>query len=173
MAAVSAEQWTRPTPNAAWDVADLVGHLITEHRWVGPLMRGLDLDAAAAEVDAVRSSAVHDGYREAWVDAADRSFAAFSAPAALEQTVFLSRGPTPADGYIRELIFDLLVHSWDLGRAIDYVGQLPADIVARVWEASRKFCDLSSSGMYDSPVDVPDDAPVLDRLIAMTGRDPG
>ncbi|WP_375481774.1 TIGR03086 family metal-binding protein [uncultured Jatrophihabitans sp.] len=170
--AVSDAQWGAPTPNAEWDVADLVGHLITEHRWVEPLMRGLDLDAAAGEVDAIRAAAVHDGYPDAWDDVARRAGEAFSAPGALEQTVLLSRGPTVGGGYIRELIFDLTVHTWDLGRAIDWAGELPSDIVSAVWGESRQFTDLSASGMFDRPVVVPDDAPVLDRLIAMTGRDP-
>lgn len=174
--AVEAEQWTDPTPNAAWHVADLVAHLITEHRWVEPLMRGLDIDAAATEVDRARSFAGHDGvgatYVQAWDDAALCAAAAFSEPRALERPVTLSRGQTTADGYIREMIFDLVVHAWDLGEAIGYRAPLPTDIVQIVWDESRQFGDLSASGMFDHPVAVPPDAPVLDRLIAMTGRDP-
>jgi hypothetical protein len=41
-----------------------------------------------------------------------------------------------------------------------------------VYDKAKDFGDLSSSGLFDSPVDVPDDAPTIDRLIALTGRDP-
>ena len=30
--AVAEDQWARPTPDAEWSVADLVGHLVDEHR---------------------------------------------------------------------------------------------------------------------------------------------
>jgi len=32
--------------------------------------------------------------------------------------------------------------------------------------------DMSDSGMFDKPVAVPDDAPTIDRLVGMCGRDP-
>ncbi len=173
---VAAEQWDTPTPNSEWNVADLVAHLITEHLWASPLLRGLDLDAAAAEVDRSRSTGGDAGlaatYPRAWDDAAASSAAAFSAPGALERTISLSRGDTKASGYLREMIFDLAVHTWDLGQAIGCRGSLPGDVVYAVWGDSYQFGDLSASGMFDHPVAVPDDAPVLDRLIAMTGRNP-
>jgi uncharacterized protein (TIGR03086 family) len=174
--AVRPEQWSGDTPDTEWDVAALVAHLVTEHRWIDPLMRGLDLDAAALEIDSARSFAGDDGlgatYVQAWGEAASRAAAAFSAPGALDRSVSLARGETTATSYLRELIFDLTVHSWDLGTAIGYPGELPADVVQVVWEETRDVGDLSASGMYDRPVAVPVDAPVLDRLIAMTGRDP-
>ena len=44
--AVAEDQWHAPTPDTEWDVADLVGHLIEEHRWAAPLLHGHDLEAA-------------------------------------------------------------------------------------------------------------------------------
>src|SRR5262249_59103499 len=48
--AVAADQWQLGTPDAQWAVADLVGHLVDEHRWAAPLLAGLDMDAARAVV---------------------------------------------------------------------------------------------------------------------------
>ena len=174
--AIGPDQWTGPTPNVAWTVADLVAHLITEHLWVAPLVRGLDVDAAAQEVDRTRSLGSDDGlgtsYVAAWDAAAAQSAEALCAPGALARPVSLSRGDTTVNGYIQELIFDLTVHTWDLDQAIGFHGALPADVVRIVWQESQKFGDLSASGMFDHPVTVAPDAPVLDQLIAMTGRDP-
>lgn len=174
--AVSYAQWSEPTPNSAWDVGELVAHLITEHRWVDPLLRGLSVDEAATEVDHDRSFLERGGsgatYVLAWDDVAVKAAAAFSAVDVLDRKVSLGRGETTAVSFTRELIFDLTVHSWDLGRAIGYPGELPADIVQFVWEEAHHFEDLSASDMYDRPVVVPADAPILHRLIAMTGRDP-
>jgi uncharacterized protein (TIGR03086 family) len=174
--AVSPTQWSDPTPNSAWDVGELVAHLVTEHRWVEPLLRGLSLEDAATEVDLDRSQLergdVGETYMQVWDDVAAEAAEAFSAEGVFDRKVSLARGETTVTSYIRELIFDLAVHSWDLGRAIGYPGDLPADVIQVVWEESNHFGDLSASDMYDRPVVVPADAPVLDRLIAMTGRDP-
>jgi len=33
-------------------------------------------------------------------------------------------------------------------------------------------CEADQEGLFGPPVDVPDDAPLLDRVIGLTGRDP-
>ena len=38
-------------PDTEWKVADLVEHLIEEHRWAAPLMHGQDLESAAKVVE--------------------------------------------------------------------------------------------------------------------------
>src|SRR5262249_62285471 len=48
--AVAPDQWQMGTPDAQWAIADLVGHLVDEHRWAAPLLAGLDMDAARAVV---------------------------------------------------------------------------------------------------------------------------
>ena len=70
------------------------------------------------------------------------------------------------------MIFDLVVHAWDLGVAIGYPEPVPDEVVEPVYEAAKDMGDLSASGLFDAPVDVPDDASTLDKLVALTGRDP-
>ena len=36
--AVAPDQWQLGTPDTQWTVADLVGHLVDEHRWAAPLL---------------------------------------------------------------------------------------------------------------------------------------
>jgi uncharacterized protein (TIGR03086 family) len=174
--AVGEDQWQHDTPDDEWTVADLVGHLIDEHRWAAPLVHGLDLAAAAAVVDGTRSLPVDGGVganlAESWDEAATGSADAFSEADALERTVQLSRGPTPARSYLDEMTFDLVVHAWDLGTAIGYDEPLPNDVVESVYAQAKDLGDLSGSGVFDAPVGVPDDASTLDKLIALTGRDP-
>jgi len=38
--AVAPDQWQLGTPDTQWAVADLVGHLVDEHRWATPLPSG-------------------------------------------------------------------------------------------------------------------------------------
>jgi uncharacterized protein (TIGR03086 family) len=175
--AVADDQWQLDTPDTEWSVADLVGHMIEEHRWAAPLLHGQDLETAGRIVEGSRSLPVDGGVganlAEVWDEAATESADAFSADGALDRTVALSRGDTPVREYITEMLFDLVVHGWDLGTAIGYAEPLPDDIVEAVYAEAKNFGDLASSGMFDQPVEVPDDASTIDKLIALTGRKPG
>jgi uncharacterized protein (TIGR03086 family) len=174
--AVTEYQWASATPDTEWSVADLVNHLIDEHRWVPPLLRGLDLRSAGEVVDGSRSLPVDGGVganlAQEWDETAVASANAVRAPGTLERTVELSRGQTPVRGYHEELVFDLTVHAWDLGTAIGYAEPLPDELVGYVYERVSGHGDLSGSGLFGKPVDVPDDAPTIDKLVAATGRRP-
>ena len=174
--AVGEDQWHAPTPDTEWDVAELVGHLVEEHRWAAPLLHGQDLESARMIVEGSRKLPVDGGVganlAEEWDEAAVESSDAFSADGALDRTVALSRGDTPARHYLAEMTFDLIIHGWDLAKAIGRDVEFPPEVVEGVYEQAKGFGDLSSSGMFAAPVAVPDDAPVLDRLLGLTGRDP-
>ncbi|MFE9648605.1 TIGR03086 family metal-binding protein [Streptomyces sp. NPDC006365] len=68
---------------------------------------------------------------------------------------------------------ELVIHGWDLARA---TGQHYAPDAAAL-QASYDFLapaadDPDSSGIFGPAVPVPDEAPLLDRLIGLSGRDP-
>jgi uncharacterized protein (TIGR03086 family) len=174
--AVAEDRWDAPTPDTEWSVADLVNHLVDEHRWAPPLLRGLDLDAAGKVVAGSRSLPVDGGVganlAELWDEAAAGSAEAVTADGALERDVELSRGTTPVRQYLGEMVFDLTVHSWDLGKAIGYTEQLPRELVEFVLANMPGSGDLSGSGLFAEPVDVGEDASPQDRLVAATGRNP-
>jgi uncharacterized protein (TIGR03086 family) len=152
-------------------VADLVGHLVDEHRWARPLLAGLDLDEAAA-VAAGLGPDSRDGavlVRE-WDRAAAWSAAAFGNDSALTGSVAISRGRVPASEYLEEMILDLIVHAWDLGTAIGYQRPLPAVAVAAIYPVAQAIVDRTPRGMFDPPAQVDADAPLIDRLVALTGR---
>lgn len=174
--AVGDDQWTAATPDADWTVADLVGHLIEENRWAAPLLHGQDVESAAKVVEGFRSLPVDGGVgsnlAQEWDEAAIWAADAFTAPGALDREVALSRGATPARTYAGEMIFDLTLHAWDLAQAIGYRDPLPDELVSAVYSQLAEAGDLSASGLFNPPVDVPDSAPTIDKLVAATGREP-
>ena len=171
--AVIPDQWQLSTPDAQWTVADLVGHLIDEHRWAAPLLAGLDMDAALAVV-ARLGPAGGDGAAlvRAWDRAAATSAGAFRADGALTGQVAITRGSVPAVEYLEEMVLDLIVHAWDLGVATGYPAPLPAGAVAAIYPLAQAIVDRTPAGMFEPPADVGADAPVIDRLVALTGRRP-
>ena len=70
---------------------------------------------------------------------------------------------------------EVIVHGWDIAVAS---GQ-PYDCQSSLVEAALGFVlptvaghPEGTPGLFGPPVTVPDDAPVLERLIGLTGRDP-
>jgi uncharacterized protein (TIGR03086 family) len=170
---VAGNQWPQDTPDAQCTVADLAGHLVDEHRWAGPLLDGLDMDAARAVV-ARWEPPGRDGATlvPAWDRAAAMSAAAFRADGALTGSVAITRGSVPAVEYLEEMVLDLVVHAWDLGTAIGYPEPLPAAAVAAIYPLAQAIVDRTPAGMFDPPVEVSAGAPPVDKLVALTGRQP-
>jgi uncharacterized protein (TIGR03086 family) len=171
--AVGSDQWHLPTPDDEWDVTALVDHLIDENRWLPPLARGHDLDAASKIVEGAKTTAGADRAK-IWDDVSVASADAVKETGVLERTASLSRGPTPMRDYLGEMVFDHYVHAWDLGRAIGYDGEpLPEELAEPLYGMATRMADmLAASGLFHAPVEIDDDASALDKLIALTGRDP-
>ena len=171
--AVGPDQWQLGTPDAEWTVTDLVGHLVDEHRWAAPLLAGLDMNAARAVVAGLGPAGGEGAVLvRAWDLAAATAAEAFRAGAPLAGQVAITRGWVPAVEYLEEMVLDLIVHAWDLGVATGYPGPLPAGAVTAIYPLAQAIVDRTPAGMFDAPVDVGADAPVIDRLVALTGRRP-
>ena len=67
---------------------------------------------------------------------------------------------------------ELVIHGWDLAKA---TGQDPAydgPGLEAVYATVAKFRASGIEGLFGPPVTVPDDAPLLDRILGLAGRDP-
>ncbi|MEU6996410.1 TIGR03086 family metal-binding protein [Streptomyces sp. NPDC046465] len=167
--AVRADQWDAPTPCADWTVRDLVDHLTTEQLWVPALVR----DGATVESvgDAFDGDVLGPDPVESWDTAATAARAAFEEPGALERTVNLSFGPTDATFYCGQMTTDLVVHAWDLSRAIGADETLPDALVAfALGEVSPYAAELEKSGLFAPAVEPPADADEQTKLLNLLGR---
>ncbi|EPH42327.1 hypothetical protein STRAU_4607 [Streptomyces aurantiacus JA 4570] len=168
---VRAGQWDAPTPCAEWTVRDLVNHLAVEQLWVPPLVR----DGAAIEDvgDTFDGDMLGADPVASWDTAAEAAHAAFDEPGALERTVHLSYGETPARDYCAQMVTDLVVHSWDLARAIGADERLPDDLVAAaVREVTPYAAELTKTGLFGPAVQPPPGADVQTKLLCLLGRTP-
>jgi uncharacterized protein (TIGR03086 family) len=167
VAGVRASQWTAPTPCPDWNVAELVGHVTFGNRISTALLRGEERPAAAEPPPVDQLPA-----------AFDRSMAdleeAFARPGALEQTVTLPIGAIPATAARDLRVTELLVHGWDLAQATGQDLAAPERSVQRALEFSREFIHRIPPGRqpFAAPQDTREGAPVLDRLVALLGREP-
>lgn len=164
--------WEAPTPDTEWNVADLVAHVIAEQRSVP------DLIARAAAASG-RSNVVlqpfdklpSDGAARAWNVFSAAAFGAFSS-VPLDASLNLSRDVMTIEEFVIEQTSDIAIHTWDLARATGSDEALPEGLVRAVWSHFEPQIDsLAASGLYAPPVGVDTDAPLLIRLLAITGRD--
>ena len=170
VAQIRADQWEQPTPCPDWTVRGLVNHLVGEERWSVPLFAG----ATIAEVgDRYDGDLLGADPVAAVTEAAKAAEAAVAEPVVLDRTVHLSFGDTPAEEYLRQLLADHLVHSWDLAAAIGTDPGLDADLVAECasWYADREEL-YRQAGAVGPRVEPAPQATRQDRLIGAFGRDP-
>ncbi|WBB70182.1 TIGR03086 family metal-binding protein [Micromonospora sp. WMMD812] len=163
-------QWSEPTPCPDWDVRTLVNHVVGEIRWSVPLLAGRTI---AQVGDRFEGDQLGADPAETARDSAAQAEIAATRPGALDRTVHLSGGDTPAAEYLHQLIAEHLVHGWDLAVAIGADPRFDADAVRECarWFAGRAE-DYRRGQLTEPPVDQPADADEQDRLIAAFGRDP-
>jgi uncharacterized protein (TIGR03086 family) len=113
VANVPDDKWGAPTPCAEWNVRDLVNHVTAENLWIEPLFEGKTI----AEVgDRFDGDVLGDNPNAAWEKAAAGARRALSKPGVLTTICHLSFGDTPGEVYIEQLLFDLVIHGWDLAK---------------------------------------------------------
>ncbi len=92
----------------------------------------------------------------------------------LDGTVKLGTGEMPAKVAVAVFSIEFLVHAWDYAVAVGRDVEVPDALAEYVLGLARQVIKPEQRGSagFDQPVDVPDGARALDRLVAFTGRNP-
>ena len=157
--------WTRPSPCAEWTARDVVDHVTGIHTVVA---QRLDQPVTGSRGDG------GDDVVARWRAARDAALRALSQPGALDREIDVPNGGLMAAGrFVNVITTDVLVHTWDLARAVGVDAHLDADLVKRAHEAAIPADELiRSSGMFGPRVEVGDDADPQSKMLAFFGRDP-
>lgn len=158
--------WSAPTPDRDWNVRELVTHVIEEQQWVPLLLDGRSVAEARVRIDPPGDDLV-----AAWGRYSAGATAAWEGrdPHA---SVRLSTDTVRVLDYLREQTSDVIIHTWDLARAVGGDERLGDELVEAAWTVFEPQKDtLQASGLYDFPVPVSEDEPLQTRLLALTGRD--
>lgn len=167
--AIRDDQWDNPTPCADWDVRTLVNHLCNEQLWAPHLVAGETMEQVGDRYD---GDVLGDDPRTTFCRASEIAAAAFS-EADLDAIVHLSFGDVPCHVYLQQMLTDAEVHGWDLAKGLGEPADLEpetASYLLPIMEAQEDL--IRSSGVFDEPVVVDDDADDADRLLGFLGRDP-
>lgn len=160
LVATPAADWAAASPCDGWTAADVVDHVVdTQRDFLA--QRGADLGERQPGPPDARWAAHLSAVREALSD---------DAFASSEYDGFFGR-TTVADTMARFYGFDLLVHGWDLARALGREPVWTESDMDRIDSALDGFGDnLYHEGVCAPALDVPDDAPRQARLLARMGR---
>ncbi|MCE7002595.1 TIGR03086 family metal-binding protein [Kibdelosporangium philippinense] len=172
IAAAHPDQWADPSPCEKWTARDVVDHIIMMH---GAMLRPVGRELSPAPSDPLGAFQAARTDVEALLD--DPTMATTESPT--------PSGPMTAQDHVNQvLIDDLILHGWDLAKALRQDPTIDQAEVRRLWSANTaipaemmaKFRTPGAFGpgieVLGPEVQVSPDAPLQDRLIGFIGRDP-
>ncbi|HEY3834225.1 MAG TPA: TIGR03086 family metal-binding protein [Acidimicrobiia bacterium] len=160
-------RWERPSPCAGWDARAVLEHVIGFHDVL--LLRPLDAKPARPQ---------HDPERR-WSLTLTALRAVLQRPGLFDGVVEVPAlgdlAPTRIDArrLVPALSQDVLVHTWDLARAVGVNDRLDPALCKLFLDALPEDPGaLTHTGMYDAPVAIDARAGAQAQLLARLGRDP-
>lgn len=167
---VTPDRLTAPTPCTEFDVRALLNHVLT---W-GPVLEAAARKEPAAPAEPTATNPAGTNPAAAFGEQLQRIVAAWSEQEAWEgSTTMGGPDPMPAALIGGMVVSEIVVHGWDLGRALGRSPSWDPAVLEFVLGEVTATAELGRGmGIYADAVPVPGSAPVLDRLLGVTGRDP-
>ena len=167
---VRPEQFGDPTPDTEWDVRTLLNHIIlwTSHS----LERRAHGESVAPEL-MDQDFAAEPGYAAAYRAQLDRALDAWSDPAVWDRELNVMGSATPASDVAALMVAEMVLHGWDLAAATGQSYAVDDAAAAAALAAVEANADLFRQYKgFAEPVAVAPGVSVLDRALALSGRDP-
>ncbi len=187
IAGVRTDHFELASPCHNFDVKGLLDHLVFVLHRVATIGRGEDAFAPGSLGDPAID---HVDYEADWLAAADAVDDVWSDDALLTSTVVLPWATMTGAEMLAMYVSEITTHTWDLANATgqspkwdDAVCQLSLDTMHRdlpmadrtpMWEAFK--ATMPANMQFDAPfanaIAVSTSAPLIDQLVAWTGRQP-
>jgi uncharacterized protein (TIGR03086 family) len=169
---ITDDQLTGPTPCSDYSVGDLLHH-------VGGLALAF---AAAAKKDRgpmtgsapiPDASQLDNDWRTSYPARLTELARAWDDPSAWEGMTRIAGMDMPGEVVGTVGLTEVVIHGWDLARATGQAYDIdPSVSQAVLANVSQTAAEGPVEGLFGPAVPISDDAPVLDRIIALSGRDP-
>jgi uncharacterized protein (TIGR03086 family) len=155
---VPANRWDASTPCSEWDAHALVEHVVGVHEFL--LLRPLG----------VRAARPREGPAARWVATEIAVERALRHPGLARKVGYFDGDARRPVDVLGAVTGDVVVHTWDLARAVGACDRLDAELCSVALDAA--WPTVVASGRFAPPVPIRSDAPAQDRLLALWGRDP-
>ncbi len=159
--------WDNQSPNSEWTAKQTLGHVIWGMKAITAAVKGEGRPAEQAEADVAgdRPAETFDAVRENLLDALDHH-------GVLQKDIETPFGEMTVDQALGQFLFDPLTHAWDIAQATGVDAKIPEDLAERALSVLMAFGDAIRGPGFAEAVEVPQDAPPQDKLIAYSGRKP-
>lgn len=177
VSSVQPDQLGLSTPCTQWDVRGLINHLCLSYDFCARVATG---DHAQPEYE---RDFLGDDPAGAYARERDAMLAACSDPGLAERTVhMMDFGEMPGAVVPLLALTDTVVHRWDLAKAIGADPDIDDEVATMLLEQGRPMIpdearapsadETTGSIPFGPIVEVGDDAPPADKLVAFLGRTP-
>ncbi|MFJ6853584.1 TIGR03086 family metal-binding protein [Streptomyces sp. NPDC091271] len=171
LAALRPEQYDDATPCPEYSVRDLANHQVS-------VLRRLAVMGAGGSFMSHPHFAqdVADGeWDRAWAESRKEFDEVWSDPAVLGREIGLPWGPVP--GAVASVIYtnEFVLHIWDLAKATGQSPEWDPEMLAAPLAYMHRAVPAEPRGNpvpFGPVVEVPEDAPAIDRLVGWYGRRP-
>jgi len=159
--ATPADAWTNTAPCEGWTARDVVAHVANNLSRIGGALTGGEGHEVGADED----------ISAAWAAARD-SFVGALSTGDMSTPVPGPFGPMPAEQAIGRLICtDVLVHTWDLARAVGGDEQLDAAAIEGAYSGLKPLdAMIRQPGVFGAKVEPPADADLQTEFLCFLGR---
>ena len=170
VAGTSKDQLDDPTPCSEWKVRDVLEHIIG-----GCLACASGARGKTGSFDQGKGATDGD-FVAAFDEASEDAVAAFEEPGALEKGFAMEWGETPGSAVLGLALADAAVHGWDLAKGTNQDYEIDDDVARAAYGMVTSMMqpegDYPRGESFGDPIEVPDDAPIPDKLLAYLGRTP-
>jgi uncharacterized protein (TIGR03086 family) len=168
VAGVTDEDLGRPTPCERYTVGDLLDHISGSARAFTAAAVKTPLDGAPP-VDAANLA---PDWRVEIPKQVMTLAGAWRDPEAW--TGMTAAGGVDLPGEVAGVVAldELIIHGWDLAKATNQPADYDGPGLDAVYGMVQYFRAQNAEGLFGPLVEVPHDAPLLDRILGVTGRDP-
>jgi hypothetical protein len=152
--------------------------LADDDSWVPDMLAGKTMDSAGKTMDSAgkdrfTGDLLGDAPRESFATIVEIACAAATGFTQFDRTVHCSFGDFTAREYLWQTNYFRGIRAHDIAAVIGADTTLPPALVQGLWEELSPSAEQwRAIGVFGSEVIVPADAPLQDRLLALTGRDP-
>jgi len=160
------DAWDNQSPCEAWKARDVVKHVVQTQQQLVWRINGSEGEPPSIPDDA--------DPRAVWRDSYAATKAALQQPGALEKTVPGPVGDMPIEMAVGRIYStDVLVHTWDLARAVGGDERLDADAVAQAFKGLQPMdAMIRQPGVFGPKVEPPDGADEQTQFLCFVGRKP-